>query len=310
MTIVSIDRRSFIAAAALATVSMKGVTADYAEGSPLSLGFSLYGMKMVPLEKALRICAEIGYQHVELSLNPGYETEPSLFSGEARSKTAKLLNELKLDVPALMVLMSLVADDQTHTAALKLIAEGSRVATDIIPARPPVLETVLGGSPGKWDEQKGIMVERLGDWAEAAEKENAILLIKAHIGSAVNSPERLLWLLDQVPSLAIQVAYDYSHFELQGIDMEESMKQLLPRTRFIHVKDSQGDAKKFQFVLPGQGRTDYVKYFQLLRKYQYSGPVCVEVSGQVFNQPGYDPILAAKSCFASLSAAMRESGTK
>ncbi len=86
---------------------------------------------------------------------------------------------------------------------------------------------------------------------ETAEKEKTTITIKAHVGSAVNSPERLLWLLEQVKSPAIQVAYDYSHFELQDIDMEESMKLLLPRTKFIHVKDSVGEPGKFQFLLPG-----------------------------------------------------------
>ncbi len=96
----------------------------------------------------------------------------------------------------------------------------------------------------------------------------------------------------------------YSHFELQGIDLEESMAALLPRTKFIHVKDVAGTAAKFQFLLPGQGRTDYRKYFSLLRKFRYTGPVCVEVSGQIFNQPGYDPVAAARTSHAALSKAM------
>jgi sugar phosphate isomerase/epimerase len=88
--------------------------------------------------------------------------------------------------------------------------------------------------------------------------------------------------------------------------MEESMKLLLPRTRFIHVKDSQGDVAKFQFLLPGEGRTDYVRYFELLRIHGYTGPVCVEVSGQISNKPNYDAPAAAKKCFATLSAAMNK----
>ncbi|WP_397384422.1 sugar phosphate isomerase/epimerase family protein, partial [Prosthecobacter sp.] len=128
--------------------------------------------------------------------------------------------------------------------------------------------------------------------------------IKAHVGSAVNSPERLLWLLEQVKSPAIQVTYDYSHFELQGIDMEESMKLLLPRTKFIHVKDAAGDAAKFQFLLPGEGKTDYVKYFTALKQHGYQGPVVVEVSGQIFSKPGYEPVAAAKKCYAVLAGAL------
>jgi inosose dehydratase len=131
-----------------------------------------------------------------------------------------------------------------------------------------------------------------------------MIALKAHVGSAVNSPERLLGLLAEVKSPALAVAYDYSHFELGGIDMEESMKLLLPRTRFIHVKDSLGEPSKFQFVLPGEGRTDYVKYFSLLKAHGYNGPVCVEVSGQVFSKPGYDPVDAAKRSYASLTSAL------
>ncbi|MEQ1824536.1 MAG: sugar phosphate isomerase/epimerase family protein [Pirellula sp.] len=271
-----------------------------------SLGFSQYGMKTLPLDAALKVCAEIGYKHVELSLNAGYDTEPTAFSSESRKVAASMLKELKLGLPCLMVMMSLVADDKSHTQALELIAAASQLGRDLVPDQPPILETILGGSPGKWDQQKAGMADRLNDWVAAAEKAKTVIAIKAHANSAVNSPDRLLWLLDQVKSPAIQVAYDYSHFEMQGIDMEESMRLLLPRTRFIHVKDSQGDAAKFQFLLPGEGRTDYVKYFTLLRQHGYSGPVCVEVSGQVFNKPNYDPVAAAKQCYTTLSAAMKK----
>jgi inosose dehydratase len=99
----------------------------------------------------------------------------------------------------------------------------------------------------------------------------------------------------------VKLCYDYSHFEVQGLELEATLKPLIAETRFIHVKDTQGDAKKFQFLLPGDGRTDYAKYAALLNQLQWSGPVVVEASSQVFNQPGYDPVAAAKKCFASLS---------
>ena len=279
-------------------------TGAVAEG--LSLGFSLYGMKTVPLDVALTTCAEIGYTHVEFALNEGYATEPTQFSNEDRSEAAAKLNELNLCLPSLMVNISLTANDKAHAQSLELISAAGRVGRDILPEKPPFLETVLGGSPTKWEEQKSGMADKLRDWAAAAQQAKTIIAIKAHVNSAVNSPERLFWLLDEVKSPAIEVAYDYSHFELQGIDMEESLKLLLPRTKFIHVKDSQGDLSKFQFLLPGEGRTDYVKYFSLLRKQNYKGPVCVEVSGQVFNKKDYNPIVAAKKCYTSLSAALKE----
>jgi inosose dehydratase len=261
-------------------------------------------MKTLSLSEALKTCAEIGYANVEFALNAGYPTEPKVFTAEARKEAAQQLSTLKLDLPCLMVNLSLTADDKAHAQALQTIRDAAQMALDLNPARPAIIETVLGGKPATWEQQKAGMVERLQSWAETAEKVKTTITIKAHVGSAVNSPERLLWLLEQVKSPAIQVAYDYSHFELQGIDMEESMKLLLPRTKFIHVKDSVGEPGKFQFLLPGEGRTDYVKYFTALKQHGYQGPVVVEVSGQIFNKPGYEPIAAAKHCHAVLAGAL------
>lgn len=306
-----IDRRSLFALAAgfvaAPPFAFDVVSArEPAKANRPSLGFSLYGMKTVPLDVAIRTCAEIGYSHVEFSLNAGYPTEPSIFAAAARRAASMWLRESKLGLPCLMVLMSLTADDKTHAANLDLIATAGQMGRDLVPDQPPVLETVLGGSPAKWLEQRAGMAGRLRDWAMAAEKARTIIALKAHIGSAVNSPDRLLWLLDEVKSPNLQVAYDYSHFELQGIDLAESLKLLLPRTRFIHVKDSQGDAAKFKFVLPGAGRTDYTRYFSLLKELGFTGPICVEVSGHVSSAPNYDPIAAAKQCYAALAKPMSQ----
>jgi len=302
------SRRYFLHTALGLAALPRLASAAAASPSGISLGFSLYGMKTLPLDVALKTCAEIGYSHVELALNAGYPSEPQVFTAEARQATSAQLRTLMLDLPCLMLNISLTADNKAHAAAMQSIADAAQLARDLNPANPAIIETVLGGKPATWEQQKAGMAARLQDWAAAAEKAKTVITIKAHVGSAVNSPERLLWLLEQVKSPAIQVAYDYSHFELQGIDMEESMKLLLPRTKFIHVKDSVGAPGKFQFLLPGEGRTDYVKYFTALKLHGYTGPVCVEVSGQIFNKPGYEPIAAAKKCYAALSGALAKAG--
>jgi inosose dehydratase len=265
-------------------------------------------MKTMPIDEALKTCASIGYRNVEFALNPGYPTEPSVLSSDARKSIRREIESLKLELSAFMLNMSLAADDKAHAQSLEAIAAAAQLAHELVPAAPPVIETVLGGKPKEWDNIKERMAARLRDWAEAASREKVTIAIKAHVASAVNSPDRLLWLLQKADSPAIKVTYDYSHFELQGIPLEDSLKALLPHTRFIHVKDTAGDDEKFQFLLPGEGRTDYVTYFKLLRKYRYEGPVVVEVSAQVFNKPDYDPVAAARKCHAVLHAAMEKAG--
>ena len=290
-----LTRRSF-----LATVAAIPIVRAAEPG--FTLGFSLYGMKTLPLDEALCTCAEIGYKHVEFALNPGWPTEPKLLDAAARKALRERLASLKLGVSGLMLNMSLVVNDDAHAKNLAALKDAAQLAHDLeLPN--PLVETVLGGKPAEWDAIKDSMAARLRDWAEAASTAKITLAVKAHVGSAVNSPERLLWLLEKAPSPALCVAYDFSHFEVQGLALAATLEPLLPRTKFIHVKDTQGDAKKFQFLLPGEGRTDYAAYFKLLRERGYRGPVVVEVSGQVFSKPGYDPIAAAKKCYAALAKA-------
>jgi inosose dehydratase len=296
-------RRQFLQQAAATTALAALPSPSRAAGNGISLGFSLYGMKTVPVDEALRVCAEIGYRNVELALNPGFPTEPKLLSANARKNLRNQLAASRLDVSALMLNLSLTANDDAHAKNLDTIKAAAQLAQDLA-LQQPVAETVLGGKPAEWDNIKDRMAERLHSWAAVAAAGELTLAVKAHVSSAVNSLERLLWLIAKANSQAVKAAYDYSHFQLANIPLADSLKALLPLTRFIHLKDAAGDAKKFQFLLPGEGKTDYAAYFKLLKQLGYNGPAVVEVSGQIFNKPGYDPIAAAKKCFAVLSAAL------
>jgi L-ribulose-5-phosphate 3-epimerase UlaE len=107
---------------------------------------------------------------------------------------------------------------------------------------------------------------------------------------------------DQVKSPWIQNGYDYSHYKLLGLSLRETLQQVASRTVFIHVKDSTGTPEKFRFLLPGDsGMIDYKEYAQILGEVGYRGPVTVEVSVHVSNQPGYDGLAAAKHSFDNLA---------
>src|SRR5687767_3377528 len=92
-------RREWLAAAA-ATVGGGG----RADPAPvrLSLGFSLYGMRSVPLPDAIRTCAAVGYDGVELALMPGYPTEPARLSADDRRQLRTRLTDSGLSLHGLM----------------------------------------------------------------------------------------------------------------------------------------------------------------------------------------------------------------
>jgi inosose dehydratase len=129
------------------------------------------------------------------------------------------------------------------------------------------------------------------------EEHRGTLAIKPHVGNAMQTPEATLWLLEQVKSKRLAATYDYGHFEAQGMPLATTMAVLLPRTAFIHIKDSKLDGSQRRWVLPGEGSIDYAEYARLLNQHGYSRPVVIEVSSQLFNKPGYDPVAAAETAY-------------
>lgn len=276
-----------------------------------TLGFSLYGMNSLPLETAIAACAKIGYRDIEPALMTGYTADPLQLSKARRGELRKQIAGLGLTVPALMENISAVAPAKAQQANLEKIARAAELARDLVDAgssrTAPVLETVLGGKPSEWPQLRGRILESLRLWAAAGEKHELTIAVKAHVGNALHKPEDLAKLIAEINSPRLRAAYDFSHFERQGLELESSLRALSNDTVFIHVKDGKGTPDAFQFLLPGEGTIDYVAYFRLLDQLQYRGSVMVEVSGQIFKQPGYDPIAAAKKCYHHLQAAYEAS---
>jgi sugar phosphate isomerase/epimerase len=274
----------------------------------IGFGIGTYGMKTLPWDAALRTLAEIGYDGVEIALMPEWPTEPKLLSQADRRQIRTMLGELGLALPAFLEVLPITGVAQKRAENVERLKRAMELGHDLSPKKQPVIETAIGRKTAEWDQVKASMVNELKEWARAAEAGNTIVCFKPHVGQAVQSPERALWLIREVGSRNIRVVYDYSHMYLEGFALAESLHQLLPYTPFIHVKDSSGTAAKHEFLLAGEGKTDYVEYFRLLREQGYGGFVVVEVSAMVQRKPGYEPIAAAKLCYGRLAAAFEKAG--
>ena len=292
----SVTRRSLLAALA-AAASLRAQD----EPSPLRLGFSLYAMQEFRPGDAVEIVGRIGYQAIEICLLDDYPTTPASFKPGDRNQLAYQLKDLDLKLAGMMDMLKLDTDEPTHAANLERIKAAAELGRHLSPAAPPPIETVLGGRPAEWEAVKEPMAERLHDFAKVAREADQTIAIKAHVSSAVNTPERLLWLLKQVRSRHIRAAYDYSHFQLAGLTIEGTVRDLGPEIAFVHVKDAEGTAAEPKFLLPGEGDIDYPLLFESLIGQGFEGSVVVEVSKQLQRIEGYHPIQAADDSFEYLA---------
>ncbi len=291
-------RRNFLSLATASALSAKA--------KPVQLSIGTYGMQSLSVDQALTIMREIGYDGAELCLMQGWPSEPAKLDAAARRR----IREQPLPITSMLENFNLLKSDADHAQTLDRIRAAATLAHDLSPKQPPVLQSVLGGTPGEWELEKAKMASRLADWARVAQESNIKLAVKSHIGSASDTPEKLIWLLDQVHSPALSGIYDYSHFQLLGLDLEATLSTLLPRSSFITVKDGRLKDGKPQFLLPGYGTTDYRKYFNLLKAKHYNGCMLVEITRQLHTQAGYNAVEAARKSYQYLAPLLHTTGLR
>ncbi len=312
----SLSRRSLLlgALAGSAHASLPGRHTHGAEPKPatptMSLGFSLYGMRSLKPTDAIRTCAEIGYDGVELTLFAGWPTEPRKLRPNDRREIAKALKNTGLSLPSLMENVHLLADEKRHGANLDRIRAAADLGHELSTGKQPIIETVVGGKSDRWEQRKRKMAERLADWAKVAQQCKTVVAVKPHVGGALHTPEGAIWLIQQVASPWIKMVYDYSHYTLINRGLAETIDIAAPQTVFVHAKDGKRVDGKVRFLLPGEGPTDFGRYMQLLKAAGFAGPVVVEVSSQIHRRPGYDPVAAAKLSYANMAAALKEAGVR
>jgi sugar phosphate isomerase/epimerase len=294
----------------LRSLAAPAITAANAAGPAIGLAYGTYGMKTLGTEEALRTVAAIGYDGVEPALMPGWPTDPARMSGAERKTLRGLILDTGLSVPAMLEVLPLIGTPEKRAMNLERLKLAVALGNELAPSNPPVVETVIGGKTAEWESVKGRMVDELKGWARVAEDARTTVCFKPHAANAVHSPERALWLIKEVGSPRIRMVYDYSHFYVEGFPLASSLRQVIAYTPFIAVKDSEGTPEKHTYLLPGDGKTDYLAYFRLLKELGYAGSVGVEVSAMVHRKPDYQPIPTARLCYDRLAPLFERAGIR
>ncbi|WP_232098528.1 sugar phosphate isomerase/epimerase family protein [Gimesia aquarii] len=305
-----ITRREFLYSTSAATAGVTGINwleAGKSARPKLTLGFSLYGMPHLKTEQAIQDVAKIGYDSVELCLMDQWDATPLKLNAKRRQEVSKKMNDTGLKLTSLMEHCSLPGSKTSQQKVLDRLKRAAELGHTLKPVHSPLIETTAGS--GKWDALKNEMRDNLGAWARIAESTKTIIAVKPHRGGVVDRPEQGVWLVQQIDSPWIRLNYDYSHFTHRNISLEGSMRTMMPFTSLIQVKDTIKKDNKVHFVLPGEsGEIDYSKLLKLAVQAGYQGDICCEVSSMVFKQKGYDPIVAAKTCYQNLAPAFEKAG--
>jgi inosose dehydratase len=264
----------------------------------------------VGIEEAIPAIARIGYQGIELAVTPGWPTDLDTLDTGRRRCIGQLLSQYHLALSAVASHTSMCElDPEKNAANLGRLRRSIDLAAELAPwSDPPVMASLVGGPEGSWEERRERVAERVCALGEYAAQRGVILAVEPHSGTSFDTPEKALWLIEQVNHPAVRLNFDISHFDILGIAIEECVPQMAPLAVHTHVKDQRGRYPKHEFLTPGSGPFDFVLYLAAMHAAGYTGFIGMEVSVMVQRKPGYDPFVDAALGYYALVHAFNAAG--
>ena len=275
----------------------------------MRLSYCTWGMMHVEIEEALPAIAEIGYHGIELAITPGRPTALDTLDDSKRKRIAQLLDEYNLVLSAVAGHTSMVETGDKNEANMARLRASIDLTADLRQAgEQPIMASLVGGRSDAWDALREVVAERVHALGEYAASRGVVLAVEPHSGNALDTPEKSLWLMNEVNHPAVRLNFDISHFDIIDIGIDACVPQMVPWSVHTHVKDQRGQYPNHEFLTPGSGPFDFVHYLTAMHRAGYSGFVGMEVSVMVQRKPGYDPFVDAALGYYALVHAFNESG--
>ena len=277
----------------------------------MKTAYGTYAMPMVPLEDALLMLAEIGYEGVELAISARHNFMPDQIDPPRRKRLREMLAHLNLGVPALFVLEGVLTGDRMrHEENLRLIRQVAELAEELGIGPDPVISMGVGGRSDEWMERREELLKLLEGYAEIASEEGFVFAVEPHVNAIVDRTERAIWLMERLDNPSVKLHFDIIHFYLAGEEVEETVSRLLPYTAHTHVTDVRKLNGKFELVPLGQGELPLLRYVKAMHEAGWEGFITVEVSVMVWSKEGYDPYKTALASYEALREAFEKTGVR
>jgi sugar phosphate isomerase/epimerase len=276
----------------------------------MQIAYCTWSMMNTPIEEGLPVIAKIGYTGIELAVTPRFATDLYTLDAAKRRRIAELLDEYQITLAAIAGHTTVCEEDpDKHAANMQRLRDTIDLADELRQeGRTPAVVSLVGGHEDDWGRLKNLVAERVVELGDYAASKDVIYAPEMHSGTSMDLPRKALWLLEQVNHPYVKLNFDISHCEIVGMPTEEACNAMAPHSVFTHVKDQRGLYPHHEFLTPGSGPSDYVRYLKAMDAAGYTGFIGMEVSVMVQRKPGFDPFVDAALGYYALLRAFNESG--
>lgn len=274
------------------------------------LGFSTWAMPALPIDPVVAHVAKVGFDAIEICVLPNFSTALDKLDAAERKRIPQLLRDHNLKLSSVSSYVSMMEQDPTRFAenfayvqrTIDLAAEWFQ------DGRQPVVVSGFGGHPGELATLQDQLVERINKLGDYAHARGVVVAFEHHVGNAVETPDQVVAIMEQTTSPGARINFDISHFNVVGVPIEESVEKIFPYAVHTHIKDELGRAPNHQYLIPGEGEFDYIRYLKAMAAHGYKGAISTEISVMVQRRPNYDALATATRSYEVVSQAFIEAG--
>ena len=272
----------------------------------MKLGYSTWAMPKIPIDTSIKFLSETGYDGITIATLPQFTTSINNLDIEERKRILNLSKLYSIPITSVMSFTNLMEENKENLKNnIKFVNDSIDLANDW---GTNYLITGIGGKPNELEDiQKSEeFVERISELGLKAKSKGVTIALEPHVDQAVEKPDQLVELINKINMDSVKANFDISHFNVQGIDVNESIEKVLPISVACDVKDERGVVPNWSYVAPGEGEFDYTNYLKIMKKADYKGFITIEISFQVQANPNYDPLETAKKSYEILDRAFKE----
>ncbi|MGI5924776.1 MAG: sugar phosphate isomerase/epimerase [Lentisphaerae bacterium] len=140
------------------------------------------------------------------------------------------------------------------------------------------------GPGGKMNDESSFQerIDSLGKLADMAGKYGVTLCCKAHVNAAIWNTPTSLRMLEAIKHPNFGLDMDPSHIYRAGENPVDAITAVIDRIKHVHIRDCKGrqsNPGKPEMQANGRGDIDLAGYLRVLRKFDYQGPVDLEIIG-------------------------------
>ena len=280
-------------------------------------------MPTLGLADAVRHCASLGFDSVEVTVSEGWTTDVMKIAPNEPAEWKRVVADAGLVITSLTANAPIITEGdiwlksrerlvRSLELAAELQAPGQRMPISLGAQRPEIDYSGLPpvASEERWRNERAVVIERFGELASLAAERQTRVALEPHFAAVVCTVSRALEVKAAVDSDAFGINLDISHFAVQGVPTADAVEALAPIAIASEVKDQRGVAPDFEFLIPGEGDFDYVDFIGRMARAGYDGAISVEISVLRQRLPGYDPYEAARKSYEVLSSAFEAAGAK